>query len=47
MVRGEMGLQNVDRALEMAKDVNEVLASRLVNEQVSIRLGGIKKIRFP
>jgi hypothetical protein len=52
MVRGEMGLQNVDmipfvRTLEMAKDVNEVLASRLVNEQVSIRLGGIKKIRFP
>ena len=31
----------------MAKDVNEVLASRLVNEQVSIRLEGIKKIRFP
>ena len=33
MVRGEMGLKNVDmiplvRTLEMAKDVNEVLASR-------------------
>ena len=37
MVRGEMGLKNVEimipfvRTLEMAKDVNEVLASRLVN----------------
>ena len=39
MVRGEMGLKNVEimipfvRTLDMAKDVNEVLASRLVNRR--------------
>ena len=43
MVRGEMGLKNVDmipfvRTLEMAKDVNEVLASRLVNRTQASRL---------
>ena len=46
MVRGEMGLKNVEimipfvRTLEMAKDVNEVLASRLVNGHVSIQFQG-------
>ena len=44
MVRGEMGLKNVEimipfvRTLEMAKDVNEVLASRLVNRTLVSRL---------
>ena len=39
MVRGEMGLNNVEimipflRTLDMAKDVNEVMASRLVNRR--------------
>ena len=44
MVRGEMGLKNVEimipfvRTLEMAKDVNEVLVSRLVNRTQASRL---------
>ena len=48
MVRGEMGLKNVEimilfvRTLDMAKDVNEVLASRLVNR----RFRGLKDRQF-